>query len=802
MGFTSFLQTRQGKYTFSVVALALIVLGCFREYLSYDVIINATDILTQDYFWHVFYREQIFNSPSFVTWLPYINGGTSFYGGLFHIFKPITLLSIILFPPQFAITSSGLIHLFLAGIFTLMYARLIGLGFIASFFAATFFVLSTELVSLFNAGHIGKLNSIAIFPLVLFCVERVFIRRRFFDFILLACALSLQFYEEHIQISFYTCIVVAIYFVWRSISVYRSERDFPAMRKLYLNGVVMVALFFSLSAVSMSKWLEFKAQSERGSGTSYAFATSWSMPPQELLTYVVPQIFGLSRKNYKSPDDIEVFYWGEMPFTQTSDYLGLLPILLTIVACLKCRGRQLYLFLFLTLLFQMLAFGKYTPLYYFFYEYLGFKFFRAPKMLLFVVAFFVSIMAAFGVDWLQRDWGEKKRKFLKKLISTVLIFTLFLVFAVLLADFNKINVIKYFSTALKGTGFSYNPSLVGKRYIFALEGIKITSALIFLYSVVLASRLFTKVRPDVFFALLFSCFILDISILNSKFISAVPMEQNEYFSKDTAVQYFLKNKGMYRVLNSVPNRPDKTVTYIVPNKYILYKIHSATGYEAVQLAGYNEVLQRLNLGSNLIDLLNIRYVVIEKNSVRGRLGDHIGKYKIVVDKDVKILENKNYLPRAFPVHKAIQLKGKTKALDLLSSPRFDPRKTVLLEAPVEVKLSPLPKPETSSYVNISDYKNNEILIDVDMADNGFVVLSEKFYPGWNAYIDGALTQIYKANHIFRAVYLPMGKHKVLFKYEPKSFEISLYITIFSFLFVIFVFAKQWRFLRSHKLNVS
>jgi len=214
-----FINSIRFRYLLSLSGLLLLVVISFHELLSPHVIINAMDVLTQDYFWQSFHKRMLQSDPSFITWNPYLNGGSTFNGGLHRIFTPISLLSILALPPNLAITVSGLIHLLLAGIFTLLFARLIGLGLMASFLSAIFFMLSTEMVSLFNAGHLGKLNTVSLFPLVLYFLERAFIKRRFVDFIFVGVALSWQLYQGHIQISFYTCLVVAIYFIWRSVNI-------------------------------------------------------------------------------------------------------------------------------------------------------------------------------------------------------------------------------------------------------------------------------------------------------------------------------------------------------------------------------------------------------------------------------------------------------------------------------------------------------------------------------------------------------------------------------------------------------
>jgi uncharacterized membrane protein YfhO len=80
---------------------------------------------------------------------------------------------------------------------------------------------------------------------------------------------------------------------------------------------------------------------------------------------------------------------------------------------------------------------------------------------------------------------------------------------------------------------------------------------------------------------------------------------------------------------------------------------------------------------------------------------------------------------------------------------------------------------------ITKYQPNRIELDCASDSNTYLVLSELFYPGWQAYIDGNKAQILRADYLLRAVPLPAGKHNVVFVYRPKSFLIGAAITIFS-----------------------
>jgi hypothetical protein len=144
----------------------------------------------------------------------------------------------------------------------------------------------------------------------------------------------------------------------------------------------------------------------------------------------------------------------------------------------------------------------------------------------------------------------------------------------------------------------------------------------------------------------------------------------------------------------------------------------------------------------------------------------------------RVYENKQVLPRAYAVHAVRIAKNESEALQLLRDPGFTPAKEVILEdadAPI-----PLSQDTATSDAQIVDYSPMRVTVHASMRADGYLVLSDTYYPGWKCEVDGVAAPIYQANYLFRAVYLPSGEHRITFTYEPVALWTGSAISLSAF----------------------
>jgi hypothetical protein len=142
--------------------------------------------------------------------------------------------------------------------------------------------------------------------------------------------------------------------------------------------------------------------------------------------------------------------------------------------------------------------------------------------------------------------------------------------------------------------------------------------------------------------------------------------------------------------------------------------------------------------------------------------------------DMKVYDRRDALPRAYLVSTATVLDD-IPALDRLRSPDFDPRDRVVL-APVDGAQTLQGAGRPSGTVTIERSAPEHVRIRVSPDQPSYLVLSDSWYPGWQATVDGRATSILRANVLLRAIPVSAGEHIVEFTYEPTSFRLGVLIS--------------------------
>jgi hypothetical protein len=159
-----------------------------------------------------------------------------------------------------------------------------------------------------------------------------------------------------------------------------------------------------------------------------------------------------------------------------------------------------------------------------------------------------------------------------------------------------------------------------------------------------------------------------------------------------------------------------------------------------------------------------------------------GHYRLVHSGDVKIYENLDALPRMFFVPRAIPVPDEEAALAVMRAPSFDPAANVVLEVDNSRALDWTAARDGTAdagdaAIEVLLYEPERVTATVTAPAGGWLVLSDAWYPGWEATVDGEPVQVERANVLFRAIAVPAGSHRVEWTYRPASFRLGTAISL-------------------------
>ncbi len=152
----------------------------------------------------------------------------------------------------------------------------------------------------------------------------------------------------------------------------------------------------------------------------------------------------------------------------------------------------------------------------------------------------------------------------------------------------------------------------------------------------------------------------------------------------------------------------------------------------------------------------------------------LGNYRLIHSGDVKVYENRDVLPRAFMVYDWAWVDDVETAVSTMQSPDFDPSKTAVF---IGDGSPPTAVDFPQNNVTITSTTPERVVVQVDSARVGYLLLTDANYAGWEVEVNGRLTPIIDADILFRAVAIPAGTSEVIFTFAPSSYKLGLVITI-------------------------
>lgn len=692
-------------------------------------------------------------------------------------------------------------------LFSGMYFLLILMGFrsLTALLGSLMYGLTTYFPVIIIAGHTSKFFALALVPWLIsgyWILSRH--PKKIYGLLLFTVALAMEIRAGHPQITYYFFYLIGLFWLYDTWSAYKAKelKNWSIITAFLVIGVFIGAMGHAERILALQ---EYAAHSMRGGsalkGTetldpSYAFG--WSQGISETLTLLLPNLFGGS-----SPD-----YWGPKTFTGGPHYLGVLVLPLLLISLFKVRKKEMFIFFAAGILGILFAWGSnFGLLNNFAFNFIPFfSKFRAPETWLVLTVFCFVVVSIYGLDWLL-DYINEKSAGLKSLyrpIGVVAVIVTGLFFYVNSSDFTKESEVDRiaFQIAQQNQVNPQNPQVVAQarnyvttRLVPAREE-KANSDMLRLF-------LFTVAGIGLIYLLVSNKISIAIGSLGFVLIAAVDLisvgqrympETSFVASNINPVNYIESQKrdidayieeNIFSEDDSYPYRVFPLLDGPFSTAVPAYFYPTLGGYTAAKLGIIQEAFinnpnplysGQFGINLDLLAMLNAKYITYSAGlNIPGLTPVFNGRAGVVY-------ELNNVLPKAFFADSTVTVETATEAFEYLNPGRLDFSKIAVVE-----NFDAETSPDSTSFVEITNYTGAEISLNTSRSKPGFLVLSEIYYPeGWIALLDGEEVTIHKTNYLVRGIQVPAGEHTLELDFKPQSYALGVKLSWFSLISQILI----------------
>lgn len=555
-------------------------------------------------------------------------------------------------------------------------------------------------------------------PLILLAINH----KKYF---LVSIFLAFSIFGGHVQTTAYVYIITILYLLYKRVPI------------LVFSFYILYSLL--LAAVQLVPTIEAYFYSARETSANVGLIARTVFPLQGLITYFVSDFFGNTASFNLNPT---IFNYAD-----ARSYIGLVAAVFSLFAIYKIKDNAVKFFFFLAgfgLLFASWPLGL-------IFNYLHIPILSSvvPARMIMVSLFACAVLAGYGFEYVMNN----KIK-IKPLTFVFLIFTSLWIYA-----------------------------LIGKD-IVARNNLIIPTITFFALVVCLL------LKKKIFIILIF---ILTIVEPGYYFVKHQPFAEAKYMFPNHPVFTFLKENAGYDRFMGFGS------AYLDNNFATYFKVYSPEGYDPLYIKRYGELISAGKKDvprsdaklpekddakrDRLMDLTGVKYVMEKIDEPKDEsTPDTIkfpeDKYKLVWQvQKWQAYKRLTALPRTFLASDYVVINDDEDIIRKLHDKSFDLRKTLILEE------DPSSRPQMGSTgsAQIVSYEPSKVTIKTNSLNNSLLFLSDNYYVGWKAFVNGSETKIYRADYSFRTVPVPAGKNVVVFIYDPLSFKLGVIISVISLL---------------------
>jgi hypothetical protein len=661
-------------------------------------------------------------------------------------------------------------HYWLASAFMYLFMRDMGIGRVASVAGAVVYGFCGFMTA--HLGHLPMVQVASWIPASLLALRRAFVvpgPGGWAWAVGAGVSMAMSLLAGHVQIFSYGMMAVGL--LWLYLLFSRTHIERANVLRWVGKGAAAVAVVLGLGAIQLLPSIQLGSESVR-SALSFEEAGAFSAQPITLLNMLLPRVYGGDPASYVPSAWQSTENWG---------YAGVVTLALAGAGLVMRRHRMVGYFALLTALALLIMVGDLSIVGGWIYKTVpGFGALRSSGRALILLGLALAVLSAFGLDALTRamkgDRADRRRAMwwlvaLSVLLGVAALFVAPLFYSQLLL--------------LGGSEYSRLPNAVNDLGMLILW-IGATAALGW---AALARRISVGLMASGIAVVL----VLDIFSPNSRFNPTTDnlLAGYEHYGARSLIYKFTRDP-----VTNVPLRSDgdadaqnawQPSTPLLVSSDPEVKMYDTGGaFNPLKLRRYDYLWDtaKSNFDTPLYDLPGARYRIVSPrtvltNTLKWRLVERYSGFDVY--------ENANAQPRLYLVHEArIQPDGFS-TIESIRNFSVNPRHSVVLESGEE-RLSDTPgtaeypegQPGPESVV-AKRYEPQEVVIEVNAAEPGWVVLTDAWYPGWEASINGRSVPVEIAYHAFRAVRVDTGPQTIRMQFRPASWEWGRLITILSVL---------------------
>ncbi len=683
-------------------------------------------------------------------------------------------------------------------------AWLAGLGGIIWGFSSYFFILIA-------AGHIWNFITLAYIPPTIAGIVLAYRKKYLLGGIITALFMAMQILSNHVQMTYYFLFVI-LFMVGAFFEDAWRKKELPQFFKA--TGVLIVAglIGVSINLSNLYHTYEYSKETMRGkselkyegaaakqtsSGLNRDYITQWSYGIGETFSLLVPNVKGgasvpLSRSEkamekanpmYSSLYSQLTQYFGDQPMTSGPVYVGAFVLMLFILGCFIVKGPMKWALLGATIFSILLSWGKnFMGLTDFFIDYIPmYNKFRAVSSILVIAEFTIPLLAILTLKEILTKPELLKEKLKYIYISFGLTGGLALLFAsaprLFFPTYIPGNEMAALQNALPADQLS--PIIANleemRVHLFTSDAWR-SFFIVTIGTLLLLAYNAKKLKATWTVAAIALLCLGDMWSVNKRYLydeQFIPKsEQTATFRKTQTDELILQDPSLdYRVLNFAGNTFEENNTS--------YWHKSVGGYHAAKLRRYQEMIDHhiakemqaayqevATAGGQMdsvnsakfpvLNMLNTKYFIFPA----GQQGQTVP------------IENPYTFGNAWFIDKIQYVNNANEEIDAIG--QVDLQQTAIVDSKFKEALKGVNEgyKDSLSTIRLTNYEPNQLVYETSSPQDGIVVFSEIYYPGWTATIDGKPADIARADYILRAMNVPAGKHTIEMRFDPQSLHIT------------------------------